>query len=395
MECEMTHIKSRGIQAVRAQGGDVKSYLEGMDGDFKAFKAKYDAELKEVQAAADDANSKLAAMSLNGTGGQTSHRLSPQAAADFTGFLRSGAMSDGMKPQAAMQTGTSQDGGASVPKDISDAILDQMLDINPMRRLATVERATSGDFSKIVGLRGASSGWAAETDPRSVTSTPQMGEIKPPFGELFVYAEATSWVLEDSQFNLENWLSTNISDEFALQEAAAFVNGDGVNKPAGFLTAPQATTDDATRPFGTIQTVAAATATGVDVDDLIGLVGAVRTPYRMRGETAWLMNRTTAAAIRMLKDANGRPLWVDGLAADQPPSLLGYPVSEAEDMPDIGTGATSIAFGNFRRGYLIADRSDMRLLRDPYTRPGWVRFYAHHRVAGQVLDSNAIKLLAH
>lgn len=391
----MKHAKFRGIQAVRAQGGDVKSLIEGMDGDFKAFKAKYDAELKEVQAAADDANSKLAAMSLNGTGGQTSHRLSPSAAADFTSFLRSGAMSDGMKPQAAMQTGTSQDGGASVPGQISQLILDQMVDVNPMRGLASVETATSGDFSKIVGLRGASSGWAAETDPRSITSTPQMGEIKPPMGELFVYAEATTWVLEDSQFNLESWLNDNIADEFALQEAGAFVNGDGVNKPAGFLTAPQSADDDDIRPFGTLQTVAAQAAAAIELDDLVNLMTTLRTPYRVRNECAWLMSRTTAAAIRRLKDADGRPLWIESLSADAPPTLLGYPVAEAEDMPGIGANNISVAFGNWPRGYLIVDRTGMRTLRDPYTRPGWVRFYVHHRVGGQVMDSNAIKLLEH
>ncbi|MBC7164839.1 MAG: phage major capsid protein [Roseovarius sp.] len=391
----MTHMKTRGIVAVRAQGGDVKSYLENLNADFEAFKDAHKAELKETQAAVDQANSTLAAMSLNGTGAQAAHRLSPQAAADFTSFLRSGAMSDGMKPQAAMQSGNQSDGGASVPGQISQLILDQMVDVNPLRGLASVETATSGDYSKIVGLRGASSGWAAETDPRSITSTPSMGEIKPPMGELFVYAESTSWILEDSQFDLEAWLNDNIADEFALQEAGAFVNGDGMNKPAGFLTAPQSADDDDIRPFGTLQTVAAQSAAAIEIDDLVNLMTTLRTPYRVRNECAWLMSRTTAAAIRRLKDADGRPLWIESVSADAPPTLLGYPVAEAEDMPSVGANNISVAFGNWPRGYLIVDRTGMRTLRDPYTRPGWVRFYVHHRVGGQVMDSNAIKLLIH
>jgi HK97 family phage major capsid protein len=384
----------RGIVAVRAQGADVAAYLEGLNSDFKAFKDAHKAELKETQAAVDQANSQLAALNLNGTG-QTSHRLSPQAAQDFTEYLRAGKMGASLAPQAAMQTGTSQDGGASVPRQISQLILDQMVDVNPLRGLASVETATSGDYSKIVGLRGASSGWAAETDPRSITSTPSMGEIKPPMGELFVYAESTSWILEDSQFNLEAWLNDNIADEFALQEAGAFVNGDGVNKPAGFLTAPQSADDDDIRPFGGLQTVAAQAAAAIELDDLVNVMTTLRTPYRVRNECAWLMSRTTAAAIRRLKDADGRPLWIESLSADAPPTLLGYPVAEAEDMPGIGANNVSVAFGNWQRGYLIVDRTGMRTLRDPYTRPGWVRFYVHHRVGGQVMDSNALKLLIH
>lgn len=391
----MKHAKFRGIQSVRAQGGDVASLLQDLNTDWQAFKASSKAEMADLRAAADDANARLAAMSISAAGPTHSRGLSPSAASQFTDFLRNGTMSDGMKPQASMQTGSSQDGGASVPGQISRVILDQMLDVNPLRRLASVETATSGDFSKIVGLRGASSGWAAETDPRTVTQTPAMGEIKPPMGELFCYAEATTWVLEDSQFDLETWLNENIASEFALQEAGAFVNGDGVDKPEGFLTAPQAATDDDTRPFGTLQTVPAQAAAAIEVDDLVNLMTALRTPYRVRGECAWLMSRTTAAAIRRLKDTDGRPLWIESLSADAPPTLLGYPVAEAEEMPGIGASNVSVAFGNWSRGYLIVDRTGMRTLRDPYTRPGWVRFYVHHRVGGHVMDSNAIKLLEH
>ena len=258
------------------------------------------------------------------------------------------------------------------------------------------ERATTSDYTKIVGLRGATSGWAAETDPRLITATPKMGEVTPTMGELFVYAEATRWVLEDSQFNLERWLSENIATEFAVQEGKAFFTGDGSSKPTGFLSKPQSTDADDERDFGTLQTVAAEAPDAIEADDLVNLMTALRTPYRQRAaECAWIMNRATASAIRSLKDSTGRYLWNDSLAAGTPPTLLGFQVVEAEDMDGIGAENVSIAFGNWRAGYLIADRTQMRMLRDPYTRPGWVRFYAHHRVGGDVLDSNAIKLLAH
>lgn len=390
----MAHAKTRGILAVRAQG-DVKAVLENLNADWQSFKQQHRAEIEEVRAAADDANAKLAAMQINGTGGGTAPKLTPTAAAEFTDFLKAGNMT-GLEPRADMQSGSSSDGGATIPKQISSTILDQMADMSPMRRLATVERATTSDYTKIVGLRGATSGWAAETDPRSITETPKMGEVTPTMGELFVYCEATRWILEDSQFNLERWLAENIAVEFAVQEGKAFFTGDGSSKPTGFLSKPQSTDDDDERDFGTLQTVAAEAPDAIEADDLVNLMTALRTPYRQRAaECAWIMNRATASAIRSLKDSTGRYLWNDSLAAGTPPTLLGFQVVEAEDMDGIGAENVSIAFGNWRAGYLIADRTQMRMLRDPYTRPGWVRFYAHHRVGGDVLDSNAVKLLAH
>lgn len=386
-----------GILAVRAQApGDVKSALENLNSDWQQFKASYKTEIEDVRAAADQANSQLVAMSINGTGGGSAPKLTPAAAQGFTDFLKAGRMSTDLQPRADMRSGSSQDGGASIPKQISGTILDQMADMSATRQLATVEQATTSDFSKIVGLRGASSGWAGETDPRSITDTPKMGEVVPTFGELFVYAEATQWVLDDSQFNLEGWLADNIATEFAVKEGAAFFEGDGASKPTGFLTVPQAATDDDTRAFGTLQAVEAAGVDTVTPDELVNLMMTLRTPYRARmSECAWVMSRTTASTIRKLKDTDGRFLWSDGLAAGQPPTLLGYPVAEAEDMPGMGANNVSIAFGNWKAGYLIVDRTEMRMLRDPYTRPGWVRFYTHHRVGGDVMDSNAIKLLVH
>ena len=394
----MKHMNKRGIIAVRAQSGDVKSILTDLDKDWQQFKASNQAEMADLRAAADQANEKLAALEFGapGPGGSAWSGLSPSAASGFAEYLRAGRMGEGLQPQAALQSGNQSDGGASIPKQISDTIINQLVELSPMRQLATVERATTSDYSKIVGIRGASSGWAAETDPRTLTDSPKMGVVAPTMGEIFAYVEATRWVLEDSQFNLEAWLSENVSDELATREGTAFFAGDGANKPTGFLAKPQSVDDDDIRLFGTVQTVAAQAAAAVEADDLVNLMGALRTPYRQRaGDVAWLMNRATASAIRSLKDTTGRYLWNDGLAANTPPTLLGFTVMESEDMPGIGASDISIAFGNWRAGYLIADRTDMRVLRDPFTKPGWTKFYFHKRVAGDVLDSNAIKLLAH
>ncbi|WP_161487650.1 phage major capsid protein, partial [Sulfitobacter sp. HI0021] len=279
---QMNRTAIRGIQAVRAQGGtDIKALLEEQGNDFKAFKERHFNEVSELREVVDLQASKIAAMSINGIDGGTSGaKLTPQAAADFQKFMATGASSGVMEVKAGMQSGQAEDGGASVPKQISNSILNQLVDASPLRKLASVENATTSDYVKIVGLRGASSGWAGETDPRSITTTPKMGEVKPTFGELFAYCEATTWVLEDSQFNLEKWLNENVVDEFALKENAAFFNGDGVDKPTGFLTVPQTEEDDADRAFGTLQTVPAGSATVIEQDDLVNLMMSLRSPYR-------------------------------------------------------------------------------------------------------------------
>ena len=177
-------------------------------------------------------------------------------------------------------------------------------------------------------------------------------------------------------------------------EGAAFVTGTGSNQPKGFLSAPTAATGDAVRAFGTLQYLVSGNATGFDAAPelkLIDLVHALKAGHRQGA--SWVMNSATLAQVRKLKDANGAFLWQPGLAAGQPDRLLGYPVVDAADMPDLAAGAFPIAFGNFQAGYLIAERSATTVLRDPFTNKPFVHFYAVKRIGGQVLDSDAIKLL--
>ncbi|PZP16871.1 MAG: phage major capsid protein, partial [Sphingomonas hengshuiensis] len=182
--------------------------------------------------------------------------------------------------------------------------------------------------------------------------------------------------------------------EFAKAEGAAFVNGNGTNRPRGFLASPTVATGDATRAFGTLQYLASGAAGDFAAnpqDRLIDLVQSLRAPYRQGA--VFVMNSATLARIRKFKTSDGAFIWSPGLAAGQPATLLGYPVVEAEDMPDIAAGSLSIAFGNFRAGYLIAERSETAILRDPYSNKPFVTFYATKRIGGCVSNSEAIKLM--
>ncbi|MEH3102161.1 phage major capsid protein [Sphingomonas adhaesiva] len=314
------------------------------------------------------------------------------AAADaaFDGFVRTGAAIE-MKAF----TGVSGDqGGYAIPREIDQQIDAVLKSASPIRSIANVVQVGSAGYRKLVTTGGTPSGWAGETDARPVTGTSTFVEIAPPMGELYANPSASQAMLDDAQFDVEAWLAGEIAAEFAKAEGAAFVGGNGTNRPRGFLQAPTAATADATRAFGTLQYLASGAAgdfAANGADRLIDLVQALRAPYRQGA--AFVMNASTAARIRKFKTSDGQFLWQPSLVSGQAATLLGYPVVEAEDMPDIAANSLSIAFGNFRAGYLIAERSETSILRDPYSNKPFVTFYATKRVGGCVTNSEAIKLM--
>ncbi|RMF66233.1 MAG: phage major capsid protein, partial [Alphaproteobacteria bacterium] len=287
------------------------------------------------------------------------------------------------------------EGGYAVPEEIDRRIARLARDLSPIRAHATVVQVGSGDFKKLVALGTPASGWVSETAARIETAAPQFAEVAPPIGEIYANPAATQTMLDDSFFDVESWLAEELAREFSAKEGAAFVNGDGVDKPQGFLSYPTSTADDAARPFGTVQYLA----TGVDGDFpasdpsdlLVDLVYTLKAAYRTNAR--FLMNAATLARVRKFKDADGDYLWKPGLEAGQPSTLMGFPVIEVPDMPDIAPGAPAIAFADVAQAYLVADRFGTRVLRDPYSNKPFVHFYATKRVGGALVNSEAIKLV--
>ncbi|MCW2382546.1 MULTISPECIES: phage major capsid protein [unclassified Sphingobium] len=286
-------------------------------------------------------------------------------------------------------------GGYAVPREIDQMIDAALKSISPIRAVANVVRTGSAGYRKLVTTGGVVSGWAAETAARPETATPTFQEIAPPSGDLYANPSASQAMLDDAQFDVESWLAEEIAREFGRAEGAAFINGDGTSKPKGFLTYATTNQADSVRPFGSLQYVASGAAGGFPAsnpqDRLIDLVQSLRAPYRQGA--VFVMNAATLATIRKFKTSDGAFLWQPSLIAGQPATLLGYPVIEAEDMPDIAANSLSIAFGNFANGYVIAERSETSILRDPFTNKPFVHFYAVKRIGGAVANSEAIKLM--
>ncbi len=204
---------------------------------------------------------------------------------------------------------------------------------------------------------------------------------------------ATQSLLDDAAVDIEQWIAEEIDTVFAEQEGAAFVNGNGVNKPTGFLSYTKSTT--AAWSWGKTAYVVSGAAGAFPAsnpsDVLVDLVYATRAGYRQNAR--FVMNRKTQAAIRKFKASTGEYLWCPPTSIGAPATLLNFPLVEAEDMPDIAADSFSIAFGDFQRGYLVVDRRGIRILRDPYSSKPYVLFYTTKRVGGGIQDFDAIKLL--
>jgi HK97 family phage major capsid protein len=293
----------------------------------------------------------------------------------------------------AMSAGSNPDGGYTVPLEI-EATVDRVLaKASPVRAIATVRQIGASIYRKPIVTSGAATGWVGETDTRATTNTPTLAALDFPAMELYAMPAATQTLLDDSQVDIEQWLADEVQIVFAEQEGAAFVSGDGTNKPTGFLS--YTTAADASWTWGKIGYIASgaagAFASSNPTDALLDLAYAPKQGYRANGR--WVMNRKTESAVRKFKDTTGNYVWQPGLSAEQPATLFGYPVTEVEDMPDIAANSYSIAFGDFARGYLVVDRVGIRVLRDPYSSKPYVLFYTTKRVGGGVQNFEAIKLM--
>ena len=293
----------------------------------------------------------------------------------------------------AMSVGSNPDGGYTVPFETEKTIGERLTLISPIRGIAGVRQISANIYKKPFMTAGPAAGWVGETDVRAQTASATLAELQFPAMELYAQPAATATLLEDSAVNIDEWLAGEVEQVFATQEGAAFVNGDGTNKPKGFLQ--YTTVAEASWAWTKIGYVATGTAGAFDpdapIDAVIDLVYALKAGYRQNA--TFVMNRKTQAAVRKLKDADGQYLWQPPTQANGHASLLNYSIVEAEDMPDIAANAFAIAFGDFKRGYLIVDRAGVTVLRDPYSAKPYVLFYTTKRVGGGVQDFNAIKLL--
>ncbi len=314
--------------------------------------------------------------------------------AAFDSYMRRGE-STGLRQleEKALSAGTDANGGYLVPDEIEAGVMRALREGSPIRAISGIRQVSSNTYKKPFAITGAATGWVAETATRNQTTTPTLYELAFPTMELYAMPAATPTLLEDAAVNIDEWVAEEVRTAFAEQENLAFVSGDGNNMPRGFLDYDKvAEASWAWEKIGYLITgESAAFPTDDPADLLIDLVYTLKSSYRSNAH--WVMNRSTQAEIRKIKDGDGNYIWRPGDQVGEKPTLMGYPVAETEDMPSIGADSHSVAFGDFGRGYLVVDRLGIRILRDPFSAKPYVLFYTTKRVGGGVQDFNAIKLL--
>jgi HK97 family phage major capsid protein len=394
---EMTETRSGAADQPRAAQPPIVEVKEAIGGFLSEFKQFRD----DMQAKYQKQEERIAMLT---TKTMTRARPTLSAEADqgaphkkaLATYLRNGdddALRGLELEHKGLNTAVNAEGGYLVDPQTAETIQSVLRSGSSLRSVANVVQVEATSFDVLIDTTDTGAGWADETTDTGETAAPQIERITIPLHELSAMPKASQRLLDDAAFDVEGWLAGRIADKFARAEADAFVNGDGSGKPTGLLTG--ASVDNASWGWGALGYVATGTAGDFDAttpaDAIVDLVYALDAQYR--ANATFVMNSKTAGAVRKMKDADGRFLWSDGLAAGEPARLMGYPVLIAEDMPDIAVDAMAIAFGDFGAGYTIAERPELRVLRDPFSAKPHVLFYATKRVGGAISDYAAIKLM--
>jgi HK97 family phage major capsid protein len=414
--------RARGLVGVRADASDAARILADLQKTFHDFKAERDEELKgikakfadvvqtekvdrinaeitKLQTALDETNAMLAALKVGGGAGEEISAEKREYAKAFDRFFRKGnehGLSE-LAIKASLKSDSDPDGGYTVPEQMETAIDRVLGTVSAMRNEAQVMSISAGIYKKLVNQGGATSGWVGQRESRTETNTPTLSELQFPAMELYANPAATQTLLDDSAVNIEAWLAGEVAIEFAEEEGAAFISGTGVNQPRGILSYD--TVADASWSWGKLGFIVTGEAADFiaedPVDPFVNLVYALKQGYRQNAK--FIMNKASQAKVRKFKDDQDNYMWtppaMGGVQGAQPATFLGYPIIDDDNMSSVGANAFPVAFGDFRRGYLVVDRVGIRVLRDPYTNKPYVHFYTTKRVGGGVQNFEAIKLL--
>lgn len=357
------------------------------------FKSDHITQLKELRDQVTELEAKGNRQGLGGFYGGGSNRDAEAERKALAQLVRTGderAFASALEGKGLL-TADDTAGGYTVAPTLSSTIMTVLRSVSPMRRLARIETIGGDAFEEPQERDETGAEWAAETESRTETGNPSFGLLRVPCEEVYALVPVTQRLLDDSRFDLGSWIEQRIAEKFARTEGVAYITGDGIKKPKGITSYATATTDDDSRAWGTWQHVVSGAAAAVTADGLRNLYWSLAAGYR--SNASWLMSSATAGAIDKLKDGNGDYLWRDSSAAGAPPTLLGRPVEFDESMPAVSAGNLSIAFGDWRRAYLIADKRGIKFLRDPFSSKPNVLFYSYKRTGGGAADFRAAKFL--
>lgn len=387
---------------------DIKQLVQDINRSFQEFKARNDQRLRELEKGRNDplletqvdrlarevqdlgemkSRMERIETQLNrpifDTGYSAQNGGDPERKQAINTYLRKGENALTPHEVKLLSVDSDPQGGYWVTSEISQRVITQITETSPLRQLATVETISSDALEIPEDLSDTEVGWTSETGVRSETGTPTIGVRRIPVHELYAMPKATQKLLDDARVNVEEWLSHKIAAKMSYVENAAFINGDGVDKPRGLLTYPAGSANP-----GQVRQVNSGHASQITADGLRAVFYALKTPYIRNAR--WIMSRSTIEVISKLKDGGGSYLWEPGLKEGEPQMLLGHPIERMEDMPAVSANALPIAFGDWKQAYTIVDRTGVRVLRDPFSAKPFVLFYTTKRTGGDVTNFEAM-----
>lgn len=414
--------RMRGVASVRADTTDAAKILNDLKKTFEDFKTEHTAELAalkkgmgdvvqtekvdrinaeitKLQGAIDEMNALIAAQRVGGGGDGKLNADEKAHAKGFDAYFRKGA-ENGLRELEVKASATSDNdpnGGYLVDKQTEQAIDRVLGTVSAIRSIASTITISAAMYRKLVGQGGATGGWVGERQSRPETSSPTLAALEFPAMELYANPAATQTLLDDARVDIGSWLGEEVSITFAEMEGAAFYNGNGVNKPRGIASYTMVA--NASYAWGKVGFTTTGVANALNDathnghDAIMDLVYAIKQGYRTNAR--FLMNRKTQAAVRKFVTLGDEkaPLWQPSFQLGQPATLAGYPITDDDNVEDIGSNAFPIWFGDFKRAYLIVDRAGIRVLRDPFTNKPYVHFYTTKRVGGGIQNFEAIKAM--
>ncbi len=352
--------------AIEALGGDIAKKFTKLEGDLKAANDRLDQEIARRNR--PDTDKKDGEPTLESKA--------------FEKFLRKGR--EALTPDEVKALSVSDDtqGGVLSPAEFLTELLRNVRLYSPIRTVARVAATSAPSVTLPKRTSGPTASWVGEREDRPEANV-AFGSQNYPVAEIACWIDVSNQILEDSAFDINALLAYELSEEFGAAEGSAFVTGDGVKRPMGFMSDTS------------IGYTPGTDASLIKADGLIDLYHAIKPAYRQ--SAVWGMNGATLAAVRKLKDGtSGQYLLMTEAIGNSPTTtLLGKPVLELPDMPDIGAGNFPVIFGDFSQGYRIFDRVALSILRDPYSQAskGMTRFHARRRVAGGVGKAEALRKL--
>lgn len=403
--------KGRGLLAVRAEAAKPNTF-DSLAVAFEAFKTAHTEQLEEIkkgkadvvtaekvdrindevgklQTAVDDLNRSIAASVLNG-GGKEEPR-DPEYTKQFDAYFKRGDISAKLEDVRAAATKTDGEGGYLAPVEWDRTLQGRLKQVSAIRRYASVQQISGAGFRKLFSDRNVGSGWVGETASRPATTTPALASLDFGLGEIYANPAASQGLIDDAEVDIEAWLAGEIAVEFDRQEAIAFLSGDGVNKPHGILTYVTGGANAARHPWGAIQAINSGHATQLTTDGVLSLIYAL--PAEYEANSRLFINRSSAGALRKLKDTTNNYIWQPSFEAGQPATIAGVPTADIPGMPTVAASAVAALYGDMGETYLIVDRIGIRVLRDPYTNKPFVHFFTTKRVGGGVKNPDAMKAL--